>query len=483
LKAELQGIDKFFGPTHALRKVDFKVPNGKCIGLIGHNGAGKTTLMNILSGVYKPSAGDIYIDSALQKEFSITEALRQGIRYVFQGLSLCQNLTVAENLMYFHRDIAKRGWKKKSTAMIIDKLNEIFPNNSIKANYPVSRLSLTQRQMIEIARGFSTSELPLNLTILDEPTSSLDAESANQLIEYIHTVTRRGMGVIFVSHRLDEVLRCADEVVVMKNGTAKEAFSGAGVAKGQLLGLMEQESVDDSKIKRSDFSISVEYSPEPLIAYDAVEPPITLHRGEVIGLAGLAGHGQSAFLLRMFAGDKSFKINGKIGYIPGDREKDGIFPLWSVAENISAATFGADRKWGFLIDRDRERAIAENWQEKVHIVTSSLGSNILSLSGGNQQKTLFARALESESDIILMDDPTKGVDPSTKEIIYSLIQDEKNHGRGFVWYSTEIFEMNYCDTVIVFFEGQIASVLTGKDISEGNILKHSFMSAERHNVV
>ncbi|HET6450564.1 MAG TPA: ATP-binding cassette domain-containing protein, partial [Spirochaetia bacterium] len=212
---------------------------------------------------------------------------------------------------------------------------------------------------------------------------------------------------------------------------------------------------------------------DPLVTDGQVR--IRVHAGEIIGLAGLAGHGQTALLRRLFEyrSNREYRIKGPVTFVPGDRQTDGIFPAWSIAKNITLQVYDKVRRL-LLIDLRKEADVAGRWKSIIDIRTDSVGRGILSLSGGNQQKVLFARCLESSSPIVLMDDPTRGVDVGTKDELYRLITDEAGKGRSFVWYTTEMDELKYCDRIYVFKAGKIIAELSGDEATEEDILKSSF---------
>jgi ribose transport system ATP-binding protein len=217
---------------------------------------------------------------------------------------------------------------------------------------------------------------------------------------------------------------------------------------------------------------------EPLVIEPKAEGPekrISVHKGEVIGLTGLAGHGQTRLLIDLFdyKDNKDYRIQGPVTFIPGDRQNDGVFSLWSIVKNTTLQVY-REMRGTFLINPKKEDTVTENWRKTIDIKTDSLKTNILSLSGGNQQKVLFARCLESKSPIVLMDDPTRGVDVGTKTEIYKLIIEEKRKGRSFVWYTTEMEELRYCDSIYVFKSGKILAKLAGDTVTEKEILKASF---------
>jgi ribose transport system ATP-binding protein len=476
---EIRNVNKFFSTSQALCEVDLDIAPGECVGLVGHNGAGKSTLMNIISGIFPPSSGILSINGqAISDDYDVYTANHLGVRTVFQELSLCLNLSVAENMKVFHPEFRGPGWAKQASDSIISTYKAIFPNLTIRPKELVGNMTLGQRQTLEIAKAFAENkDNPLRLLILDEPTSALDYHTARYLLEYI--VARKGSGIsfVYISHILDEVLFCADRIVVMKDGRVSGEVKG-GACRDDLIKLMGgQEKVNDTKIHSIANRKKSVSSTKPLIIprRNGTEKRISLNEGEIIGLAGLAGHGQTDLLTELFTGRSDhYEISTQVTFIPGDRQKDGILPRWSILHNFSFEIYKKTRGFLRLIDPAKERLAGEKWRNIVALKAGSLNDNILSLSGGNQQKVLFARSLETDSPLILMDDPTRGVDVGTKEIIYSLISLESAKGRGFVWYTTEMNELKYCDRVYIFKSGHILTEIPGCEATEEVILKASF---------
>jgi ribose transport system ATP-binding protein len=476
----LEKVARHFGAVKALNGVDLHVDAGECLGLVGHNGAGKSTLMHVLAGTLTPSSGTMTVGGVdLTARYGVAGANAAGIRCVFQELSLCPNLTVAENARIFHPSLKGFGWKRRARALIGAKLDEIFPDHGISADDVVGDLTIGKRQMVEIARAFTISDAPLHLVILDEPTSSLDAFTARQLLDYVRRVVAGGMSCILITHLLREILDTSDRIVVMKDGAvvvekpAGEFDRDSLVrAMGNVVEMAAIEGHEAREHERGTLPLVVEARSSDR---DAVA--LRAHRGEIIGLAGLAGHGQTAMLLKIYdAADKrrgSTRVEGPVALVAGDRQTDGVFHLWSIAQNIGVRSLAGMRRHG-LIDAAAEAALAEDWRSRIKIKTPDMNDGILSLSGGNQQKALFARALASDAEIILMDDPMRGVDVGTKLEVYDLIRAEAEKGRTFLWYTTETDELKNCDHTYVFRDGVIVADIARADLSEEKILQSSF---------
>jgi ribose transport system ATP-binding protein len=473
--ARLVGVKKSYGAVRALDGVDLQVAPGECVGLVGHNGAGKSTLMNVLAGTLLPDEGVISIGSRdMSSGWSVTAAHDAGVRCVFQELSLCPNLTVAENARILHPHLRGLRWRREAGALVGGKLDAVFPGHGISAGDIVSDLPLTQRQMVEIARAFTVTNRPVKLVILDEPTSSLDAVVARQLLDFVRRFAAEGGSTILISHLLGEVLSTADRVVVMRDGLVVRTDRAGAFTRDSLVAAMGH--IPETATER--VAAGADRSGLPLRIRADLRPGETIglaaHEGEIVGLAGLAGQGQTEMLLRVFDGTRGdTEVSGTVAVVAGDRQTDGLFPLWSITRNISIGSL-REMLRGWLVDSAAETRLGSTWKDRLAIQTPDMDKAILSLSGGNQQKALFARALGSQADIILMDDPMRGVDVGTKREVYGLIREEAARGRTFLWYTTETDELEHCDHVYVFREGAIVADLSRSQLTEEKLLHASF---------
>lgn len=479
------GVGKSFGAVQALDDVSLEILSGQVLGLVGHNGAGKSTLISILAGTQQPSNGHLTFasqDIALPG-YSVDQAQANGVRCVFQELSLCPNLTVAENTRILHPALKGFGWRRRACQLIAEKLEEIFPNHGIDPDELVGDLSIARRQMVEIARAFTQIDTPIRLVILDEPTSSLDAVIAQQLLDHVRRFVDDGGACILISHLLEEVLQTSDRIVVMRDGGVVADRTAAKFSRESLVTAMgsvaKERDAGHSPSKVRDVGAKAMISLRPTQQND--DKRLQAFPGEIVGLAGLSGHGQTEALIEIYrgkgeqdeAGAKTSGAGAPMALVAGDRQVDGVFPLWSIAMNVVIGSMRQLTRGG-LIDPEAEARLSSEWQQKIAIRTPDMNNNILSLSGGNQQKALFARALASNAEIILMDDPMRGVDIGTKQEVYEMIRSEVDAGRTFVWYTTEMDELAHCDHVYVFRNGAIVADLTGGEVTEQRVLHASF---------
>lgn len=465
---QVQDVAVRFGEVTALDGVSLTIAPGECIGLVGHNGAGKSTLISVLNGGLTPQRGSVGGQS-----YGIARARALGVRCVFQELSLCPNLTIIENARIAHRDLPAFGWRATARRIVSDSLDAIFPGHGIDPRAQIGDLSIAQRQMVEIAMAFSSPTTPPRLVILDEPTSSLDAGLAAQLLAHVKRFTAQGGAVILVSHILDEILTTATRIVVMKDARIvaegpADQFTQASLVQAMGSSARELTARRDGVTGDDVLSLTL---PHGL--------PFHARKGEIVGLAGLGGHGQTRMLLALHEAHAPQwwpAASPAVTFVAGDRRLNGTFDLWSILKNMTAAALPDLARHG-LIRPTAEATQAAAWKDRIAIRTPDLRNPILSLSGGNQQKVLFARALATRAPVVLMDDPMRGVDIGTKQEVYRIIRDEADHGRTFVWYSTEMEEMGLCDRVYVFREGAIVAELAGDEISEHAILAASFKGA------
>lgn len=456
----LRDAAKHFGPVKALNGVSLSVAPGECLGLVGHNGAGKSTLVNLVNGTFPASAGEVTFPDGTE-----------GVRSVFQELSLCPNLSVAENLSIAHPDLKGFGWRGPARAEILASLDQVFPNHGIHPDTEVDQLTIAERQMVEIAIGFAPRGGVARLVILDEPTSSLDEGIARQLLSHVKAFCAAGGAVIFISHMLGEIFDVSSRIVVLKDGLVVADRPAASFDRQGLVDAMGHVAAEGPTTETARVALG-----DVVIRAEGLEA----RRGEIVGLSGLAGHGQAAALARLYLAETSDWRAGRgmrAVFVAGDRPRDGVLPLWSILRNMSVSVLGRDAKSG-LVDTGAERRLAEDWKKRIGIRTSDLTNPILSLSGGNQQKVLFARALASDATVIVMDDPMRGVDVGTKQDVYAIVRAEAAKGRTFLWYSTETEEVCQCDRVFVFRNGQISAELTGDEITEEKILEASFEMQE-----
>jgi ribose transport system ATP-binding protein len=465
----LRGICKTYGATRANDQIDLDIAPGQIIGLVGGNGAGKSTLMKVLCGVVPATSGDILLDGhSVHGAHDASAAQSHGIRMVHQELSLCTNLTVAENFYIEAPEAAslRPGWRRPYRERAAAALEIVFPDHGIHPDTLVGDLTLGERQMVEIARAAATPGV--RLIILDEPTSSLSAKRSAQLITFVQTRAAKGLAFIFISHKLKEITEIATSVVLLRNGRMVWNGKSHETSVGHLIELMGGQETN----ARPDLSFQ-NGAPLLHVSLPWSDTPVDLCAGQIIVLSGLEGSGQQPFLHALFKGDKGTLRRAPVAFVAGDRQKEGVFPLWDVVSNISIGRLTGRSSLGRL-DRAAEIKAAAEPADQLRLDKARLRSPILELSGGNQQKALVARALVGDAPVILLDDPTRGVDIATKQDFYGLLQNLAATGRCIVWHTTEDAELEHAHRVLVFAGNRISADLTGAAITPAAVLDASF---------
>lgn len=482
---ELRDITKTFGHTHALNGMNLKIFPGEIIGVVGPNGAGKSTLMKVITGVYPPTSGEVVFGGAekVGSDYSASNAKKHGIACAYQELSLCTNLNAYENFMINHMDhkpFGQRGWRKKAAKQTKAYLDTVFPNNHINVKAPISSLSLPQRQMIEIAKAMSNQNL--QVLILDEPTSSLNGERIQQLHNYMRKLCEKQVAIIYISHKLDEIDLICDRVSVMKGGACVLETTIDAISPQELVEVMGGK-VTVSQREAADFSGNPDVLTIENLTTDVLHGiHMNIKKGEIIGISGLAGSGQKELILEIFGAangkkNPAIRVDTKASYVSGDRNTEGIFPLWNIADNMVVSSLEQVTTNGF-IDNKKSGSLAQRWYDKLKFIANGTKDEITSLSGGNQQKALIARGIAANAGIILLNDPTCGVDVETKQEIYRLMEEARSAGKTIILHSTEDLEMEQCDRIYIMRQGSIVAELTGREISVKNIVTASFENTQ-----
>ncbi|GLX01530.1 sugar ABC transporter ATP-binding protein [Microtetraspora sp. NBRC 16547] len=480
-----KGVTKTYGRTRALNGVDLEVRAGEVLGLVGHNGAGKSTLMRVLAGLESCDDGAVLVHGKeVSGEAGPRAADFRAVRMAYQETSLCPDLTIAENIWVSSRHCLPRmRWRRAASDAVRGRLDEMFPGHGVTPRDRVEDLSLAQRQMVEITRASLVDRL--DLLILDEPTESLGPDAARSLYDYVRRLTAAGTAVLLISHRIREVLSVADRVAVLRDGAVTAERFAEGLGEQDVLTLMGAHVAVPSERERAAAAHAAEGAAErPVVAElrgatgpGLREVSLRVGAGEVVGLAGLAGQGQQEVLERLWRPvRRDTKVLGTRAYVPGDRQRSGVLPLWSVAENLIVTAMRGLAKQGIRRPAE-ERAAVGDWVERLAI-RGGADAGITELSGGNQQKVIVARAFASTAELVLLDDPFRGVDVHTKTDLYGLIRQEAAQGRSVVWYSSENAEMAHCDRVYVFRAGRVVAELVGEEISEERIIAVSFAESE-----
>lgn len=489
---EMKNICKSFPGVKALQNVEFTLREGEVHALMGENGAGKSTLIKVLTGVYTKDEGQIFLKGN-EKEVAIhspQDAQSVGISTVYQEITLCPNLTVAENMYIGRTKGVGQNWKKMNKDT-----NEILQSLDIpaKATQQLSSCSLAVQQMVAIARAV---DMECKVLILDEPTSSLDDSEVQKLFKLMRDLKARGVGIIFVTHFLDQVYEICDRITVLRDGKYVGEYEIKDLPRLQLVSKMLGKELDDlSDIKGDQQSgTSFEgqapvFEAEGLASNQGIKPfDFQIHKGEVNGFTGLLGSGRSECVRSIFGADPVIcgviKKNGKvvkitkpihamkagIAYLPEDRKKDGIIGDLSVRDNIIIA-LQVMRGFFKPISKAEANKFADEYIKLLGIKTASADTPIKQLSGGNQQKCILARWLLTHPEYLILDEPTRGIDVGTKVDIQKLVLKLASEGMSITFISSETDEMlRTCSRLIVLRDRKVVGELSGADLTQNKIM-------------
>jgi|HubBroStandDraft_6_1064221.scaffolds.fasta_scaffold12950_2 ribose transport system ATP-binding protein len=485
---EVRNLSRRFPGVVALDDVNFDVVRGEVHALVGENGAGKSTLINILAGVLQPSEGRILIDGAPVVFSDPLGPQRCGISVIFQELSLLPHLSVAENVFVTREP--RRGpfidWETmyRNTAEILHTLNL-----DVEPSTPVSKLSISQQQLVEIARAFSTKA---RVIIMDEPTAALNEREVIRLLEIVRSLASSRVAVIYVSHRLTEVFSVADRVTVFRDGRHISTSPRNGITEQQVIAAMVGRKLAHlQRPVRTPGEVILEARELTIDNGLVRNVSFSLRRGEVLALAGLMGSGCSELMEGLFGLRKitsgTATLDGKplqanhpraairtgIGFVPEDRKTSGLFPDLAVTENL---TIGALPRWlksiPAFLDPARERLMTLEYKRQLNIRFSRPEQRVSGLSGGNQQKVILARALAENCRVLLLEEPTRGVDVGAKAEIYTLIDQLVEKGIAILLQTSELPELiRLADRCIVFVAGEPRAELSGNDVTQEEVME------------
>jgi len=482
---EMKGITKEFPGVVALDHVDLQVRPGTIHALIGENGAGKSTLMKVLNGIHPATSGEMFMDGEKLEINGVKQAQAKGISIIYQEFNLINTLSVAENI-FLGRYNGKSTiqWKalKEKARELLSSLGFDFDVDKI-----VGKLSTAEKQLVEIAKALSFNA---RLIVMDEPTSSLTEKEVNMFFPIIERLKSQGITVIFISHKLDEIYRLCDYVTIMRDGQVTGNAAVSDISRDKIIELMVGRSLD------------MEYPPrtakpgEPILEVNNLsrrqflkDISFTLHRGEILGFAGLVGAGRTELAEAIFGADPADKgeivLNGQsvkirstldakklsIGLVTEDRKETGLVLPMDVTENTTITDLKSVSK-GIILDRKAEEKVAQKYVDELKTKTPSLHQKINNLSGGNQQKVALSKWLYSNSDVLILDEPTRGIDVGAKFDIYCLMNELTEQGKAIIMISSELPEvLGMSDRVLVMHGGEIKGELSGEDMIAERVMK------------
>ncbi len=480
----IRGISKGFSGVQALQDVSFDVRGGSVHALCGENGAGKSTLLKVLSGVHRPDQGSLEIDGKRCDFRSAIDALDGGVAVIYQELNLIPDMSIAENVWLGH--YSRKGpfvdFKEleRKTRESLQKVGlDVHPSTKLGS------LSLAQKQMVEIAKALTRNA---KVIAFDEPTSSLSSREVDTLFGLIAELKSRGMAILYVSHRMDEVTHLCDACTVLRDGRHVETFAtmdgvNAGTIVNRMVGrdLVAPRTEDEQEFGADVLSLNSITGP-------GLKEPISLsvRAGEIVGIFGLIGAGRTELLKAVYLGSEgevgiegqniprkgaASSIKSGLVLCPEDRKHEGIVPMMSVAENLNLSIRRTLAKFGIWLASNEERKNAEDFRDRLRIKTASLQTPISNLSGGNQQKVILARWLSERIRVVLLDEPTRGIDVGSKAEIYGIVRDLARKGIAVLFVSSELPEvLALSDRVFVMCEGRVTGSMKTSEATEAKLL-------------
>ena len=489
---EIRDIAKSFGPVVALKRMNLTVRRGRVHTLLGENGAGKSTLMKILAGVFTPTAGNLVLKGSAYTPRNPRDARAHGISIVFQELSLCRNLSVAENIFASHEPSRFGFIRDRELNAAAERLiRELGLPVDVRAK--VGDLSIAQRQLVEIAKGLS---LPADVIILDEPTSSLSDSEAEILFTIVERLKGQGKAVIYISHRMEEIMRLSDDITVMRDGEYVTTTEKSETSIDKLITLMVGRAMNDIYPPREAPRPSPNTPPvlatkQLTLAGKFRDVSIDVKPGEVVGLFGLVGSGRSDVmkaLFGMYAPHGEILLDGRpvafassaqairagIAFVTENRKEEGLVLPHSVERNINMVALGQLSAPLGLMRGAAERKAARAEVKRLAIKTASIDTRAGSLSGGNQQKIVLAKWLRIKPRVLILDEPTRGVDVGAKFEIYCIIRELAANGTAILMVSSELPEvLGLSDRVVVMHDKSIAAVLEADGLTPETVMTHA----------
>jgi ribose transport system ATP-binding protein len=494
----MKKIDKRFTGVHALKGVDFDLREGEIHALMGENGAGKSTLMKALTGIFPKDSGDIYLLGKLYNPRSPKEALERGIGIVHQELNMMDELTVAQNI-FIGRESMKGLFldEKKQNQRAAELFSRL--NMDIEPTELLGNLTVGKQQMVEIAKAVSHD---LKILILDEPTAALTETEINELFVIMRDLALKGVGMIYISHRMDEIGKITDRVTVLRDGEYVGTRDTADTSKDEIINMMVGRVVyEDPKAKSNvpetaEVVLKVSHLNAGRMVKDV---SFELREGEILGFAGLMGAGRTETARALFGADKvesgSIEVGGRpvriktpmdavtlgIGYLSEDRKRFGLALNLDVTDNAILASYERYER-GVFIHKHKIQSVVGDYVDKLKIKTPTLDQLLKNLSGGNQQKVVIAKWLIRNSRILIFDEPTRGIDVGAKSEIYTLMNELAKQGKSIIMISSELTEiLRMSDRIVVMCEGRITGELDIAEASQETIMQYATMRNQETN--
>lgn len=483
---KMEGITKRFGPTVALKDVSFSISAGRVTALIGENGAGKSTLMRVLSGAILPDAGTLHLQGSPYTPLHPHDARLSGISMIYQELTIADDLSIEDNILLGCESSRFGFLKLAEQHERIRSALELLGLDHLPRKTPARELSPAQQQLVEIARALVVES---RVVIFDEPTSSLTAQDTERLFQIIQTLKDRGLGIIYISHFLEEVREICDDYIVLRDGQNVGSGTLKQVNDEEILRLMIGREVNElfptvphqpGEVLLETIQLSGQQSP--------VEISLKLRRGEILGLAGLIGSGRTELLRCLYGLDAirngniklatvsihptpKESIRAGVGFVSENRKTEGLAQGMSIEDNLTLSNLQPYSKWGFLNLQSKSQS-AREWMNRLQVKAGSSTQPISDLSGGNQQKVALARIMHQDAEILLLDEPTRGIDVGTKAEIYRLIGELAASGKAILFVSSYLPElMAICDRIGVMSQGRLVQVRDRSQWTEDEVMQ------------
>ena len=489
---ECSGISKAFGGTQALKDVQLHVKRGEVLALLGENGAGKSTLMKAIIGLHQPDSGTMPFEGKPYSARSPVDAMNAGISMIHQELNPEPHLTIAESIFLKRESMNGIFLNKKAqnerAQKILDDFNFPYPATTV-----MKKLTIAQMQMVEIIKAVSSNA---RMIIMDEPTSSLDSEETNHLFQVIRDLKAQNVAIIYISHRMEEIFEICDSVAVFRDGTYVGARSMENVTRPELISMMVGREVSNVFPKITVPIGETVFKVEGLCGKGFSDISFEVHAGEILGFSGLVGSGRSETMRAIFGLDRleSGKIylegkeirirspreaiNQGIAMVNEDRKDYGLCLFRSIRENISLPNLPSRQK-GLLLNQRREKQECNEYSKLLTVKTPSIENNAFSLSGGNQQKVVIAKWIMANPKVLILDEPTRGVDVGAKSEIHALMGKFAQEGMAIIMISSELPEvMGMSDRILIYHEGKLNGEVTREEIDSGAVNQESILAKE-----
>ncbi|MGB7365772.1 sugar ABC transporter ATP-binding protein [Carnobacterium jeotgali] len=487
MEVKMTGIRKCFGSNSVLRGVDFDIQAGEVHALMGENGAGKSTLMNILTGLHKADAGEISINGENKRFDNPKEAEEHGVSFIHQEMNTWPEMTVLENLFIGKELKTSLGWVKTKEMRTLAEATFDDLGVKIDLDQDVKQLSVGQQQMIEIAKSLMTNA---QVIIMDEPTAALTEREIDVLFKIIHTLKSKKVAIIYISHRMEEIFKISDRITVMRDGVSIDTALTKETTNDEVVCKMVGRDLEDYYPKKHSKIGEVVFETKGLTQANRFKDiSFTVKSGEIVGFSGLMGAGRTEIMRSIFGIDEldqgdiylegekitikspSTAISKGIGFLTENRKEEGLILDYSIRDNISLPSIDGFSKKG-LIDTKAEMDFAQLLMERLHVKAENQFDSVSSLSGGNQQKVVLAKWIGIGSKVLILDEPTRGVDVGAKREIYQLMNELADRGVAIIMVSSDLPEiLGVSDRVIVIHEGHVAGELSKTEATEEKIMK------------